>query len=537
MMHAPVDRADASAGVRKRGPIARWTVPALLIVVALVTRFQQFGNPILHIDEQFYLLVGDRMLRGAVPYVDIWDRKPIGLFLIYAAIRCLGGAGIIQYQLVASAFAVATALVVERIAASLVRSYASVAAGVLYLLWIPLLTGQGGQSPVFYNLFMALAALAVIRAEAARTDRAFVGAGALAMGLVGIALQIKYSAIFEGVFFGVVLLWRGVRAGMRAALLPVMLLWIAVALAPTLAAAAVYLGMGDFQAFWFSNFVSIFQRRDLGRSYALRNAASLALYLAPLVVIAVAGAKARWLRGARSFSASFVTGWLVCAIVAVMVFGYYFDHYGLPIVVPASVSAATIFDDRRRRRWSAVLLAGALLACMVLPTFNQRRRGTPEQFRAVTAIVRPYASRGVLVWDNLPMLYMVLNVPLRTRYPFASHLRDLNETGAIGVDQAREVTRILETRPAIVVIDHDTPPSRPHPTTEMVMNRLARDYHRIASVRVGRHDQYVFLLNGLPVVTISPAILSKPTSLPYRRRDRGARAAGLDPGSVTPRVM
>src|SRR3546814_11116525 len=55
-----------------------------------------------HGDEQFYLLVGERMLNwGATPYVDIWDRKPVGLFLLYAGIRLLGDDGIVQYQIVA----------------------------------------------------------------------------------------------------------------------------------------------------------------------------------------------------------------------------------------------------------------------------------------------------------------------------------------------------------------------------------------------------------------------------------------------------
>src|SRR3546814_2283430 len=38
---------------------------------------------------------------GATPYVDIWDRKPVGLFLLYSGIRLLGGDGIVQYQIVA----------------------------------------------------------------------------------------------------------------------------------------------------------------------------------------------------------------------------------------------------------------------------------------------------------------------------------------------------------------------------------------------------------------------------------------------------
>ena len=61
-----------------------------LLAFAFLVRAQTFGNPVLGFDEQFYLLVGDRMLHGAIPYVDIFDRKPIGLFLIYDAIRELG---------------------------------------------------------------------------------------------------------------------------------------------------------------------------------------------------------------------------------------------------------------------------------------------------------------------------------------------------------------------------------------------------------------------------------------------------------------
>ncbi|MBL7439409.1 hypothetical protein INQ32_27005, partial [Escherichia coli] len=52
---------------------------ALLLVVAVVARAAQFGNPVIQVDDEFYLLTGDRMLHGALPYVDIWDRKPIGL--------------------------------------------------------------------------------------------------------------------------------------------------------------------------------------------------------------------------------------------------------------------------------------------------------------------------------------------------------------------------------------------------------------------------------------------------------------------------
>lgn len=75
---------------------ARWALPAawpvaFLLVAAIALRASTFCDPFVNADEQFYLVVGDRMLHGLLPYVDIWDRKPIGLFLLYAGIRLLGG--------------------------------------------------------------------------------------------------------------------------------------------------------------------------------------------------------------------------------------------------------------------------------------------------------------------------------------------------------------------------------------------------------------------------------------------------------------
>src|SRR4051812_4568197 len=97
-------------------PMRWWAIGLLLLGIAVALRSAQFGNAINGLDEQYYLLVGDRMLHGAVPYVDLWDRKPWGLFALFAAIRLLGGDGVVQAQLVATLFAAASALVVTAIA-------------------------------------------------------------------------------------------------------------------------------------------------------------------------------------------------------------------------------------------------------------------------------------------------------------------------------------------------------------------------------------------------------------------------------------
>src|SRR3569623_982326 len=80
-----------TAAMRRLNLSSESTVAALLLLVALAARCVDFGNPVIHVDEQYYLLVGDRLLHGALTYVDIWDRKPIGLFAIFAEIRLLPG--------------------------------------------------------------------------------------------------------------------------------------------------------------------------------------------------------------------------------------------------------------------------------------------------------------------------------------------------------------------------------------------------------------------------------------------------------------
>ena len=62
-----------------------WAVFVILLV-AVATRSATFGNPLVDMDDQFYWLVGRSWWDGHWPIVDIWDRKPVGLFLIYGAI-------------------------------------------------------------------------------------------------------------------------------------------------------------------------------------------------------------------------------------------------------------------------------------------------------------------------------------------------------------------------------------------------------------------------------------------------------------------
>src|SRR6476619_5546091 len=75
----------------------------LFLIAAIATRVVAWWDPVMHGDDQLYLLVGSRMWHGEWPYLDLWDRKPVGLFALYALMAKLGGDSMVVVKLVATA--------------------------------------------------------------------------------------------------------------------------------------------------------------------------------------------------------------------------------------------------------------------------------------------------------------------------------------------------------------------------------------------------------------------------------------------------
>jgi 4-amino-4-deoxy-L-arabinose transferase-like glycosyltransferase len=477
-----------------------WRDALAMLAIAFLLRCWWFGNPVVQVDEQFYLLVGDRLLHGLIPYVDIWDRKPIGLFLLYAGMRLLGGDGIVQYQLVATLFAGATAFLVARLARHIASPWAARMAGAASLVFTIVFDGAGGQAPVFYNPLVAGAALLVLHALALPPgeDRGFVARGAAAMALIGIALQIKYTALFEGVTMGLVLLWAARRRGIEAQLPAVATLWIGVALLPTLAAFAAYAAAGHGDAFFYANFVSIGDRPGTAAlQLGKRVAAAMALGL-PLIGAAAVGLRARQ-RGADARRARlFLLVWLIGAVIGFFAIGSLFKHYFLPLVTPLAVLAAPAFDVGRRARWwraGAVLAIGLVLAAGI-SLQRSRVRGGEQHIADVVAAIRPHLTDRLFVYDGEPILYLLTGAELASPYAFPNHLNQTKEAPAIGVDQAAEVRRVMASRPSVVVMT-DRPGRDRNPATWAIMRgALARDYAQVGAIRVHRKTRLVYALKA-----------------------------------------
>ncbi len=415
------------------------------MALAFLLRGWEFGNPVIHVDEQWYLLVGDRMRDGAMPYLDLWDRKPLGLFVLFAAIRSLPGDGVVAYQVVACLFAGATAWVVERCARAVGASRgAALAAGAAYLLWLALLSGRGGQSPVFYNLWSAGAALLTLRLPARSSARAVWWSGAGACALAGLAIQTKYTPAVEGAVFGCAHFFHLRRTGAGwSATAAAAFGWIALALLPTLVAAWSYwlLGPVAWQAWWFGNFGSISLRRAYPAAKIEMRLLGTWAQLAPLVVAALLA------RRDRSPAIAPAWAWLAAALVAWASVGAFFDHYALPLLPPLAVLASLAWTRRPR-----LLLASLAAALATLDVKAAVRSDDASGARAIAAFVAAHdGGECPYVFAGDAITYLLAHACTPTRYAFPSTLSYASEQGSTGIDEAAEVRRIMARRPPAVV--------------------------------------------------------------------------------------
>ena len=431
---------------------------AILVLVAVVARAITFGNPIVHVDEEFYFGTAYGWLHGATPYIDIWDRKPIGLFILYLLPAMFGlKAGIWAYQIMALASLVGTAGLIARFAERAGWGKGALAGALAYILWVNFLEGQGGQAPIFYNLLVVGAAELIAPRPGPGLDG---GTKSLlpsfaAMVLIGLALQIKYSAVFEGIFFGLWLLWREWHSGRRWSIVPLGAGLAAMALLPTATAWFAWHRMGADEAWIFANLTSIIARQPDPLLEQFANLMKIALIVSPLIAASVLTWQSRGEAEPERALRIWLFAWLGAAMFGLLIFGTYFEHYALPLLVPASICASGFFGDHHNgRRVVLPLLLIGFLGGQTLLVIKRHNRGTAAQFAGVVDAIGQGSGQKpgcLFVFSGENLLYPASGRCALSRYHFPSHLGRVREQGAIGVDQQAEITRILALKPAIVV--------------------------------------------------------------------------------------
>jgi 4-amino-4-deoxy-L-arabinose transferase-like glycosyltransferase len=147
---------EISSGLQITGPKAdyrEYILLALILGGALVLRLAFIHVP-LDRDEGWYGYIGQELLRGSIPYRDVFDQKPPGVFYIYAAIVALFGSTVESVRLATAGYVLLTLFGVYRLARYCHGRNAALLAALLYGIYSsgPIVEGFGSNTEVFMVL-------------------------------------------------------------------------------------------------------------------------------------------------------------------------------------------------------------------------------------------------------------------------------------------------------------------------------------------------------------------------------------------------
>jgi len=460
---------------------------ALLVMLVLATRAIWFGDPVADFDEQLYSFIGWRMSEGELPFVDWWDRKPFGLFAIYAVAHALFGPGPLAYQLVAFGFALAGAVLTYYLARRLVGRFSAMMASAISTMLLSAYASYSGQSEVFFlPLMLGMATLLVDPDHPNFTRRAM---GAMLLG--GLALQVKYTVLPQCTFFGLYALWVEHR---RGAALPrlarLATAFAALGLLPSVLVGLFYAAIGEFDAFLFANVLSFFDRMPAPQG---RWAPDHWLGVSPLAILAAGGfyAAFRMKRPEPFATWLFFCGWAAATLATVLLPGTVYLYYYAALAAPAALVALPLLDRRAPLRvFPALVLSAGFFALLALPdryAYSLEERQAADDLAAAIAPHVGTREDCLWLWDGPTALYRMTNSCVPTKFVYPDHLNNALETGALGVDQAGEVARILATRPGAIVTASSPMTIQNEEATALVEAALASNYEERLSVEM--HDR------------------------------------------------
>ncbi|WP_277274915.1 ArnT family glycosyltransferase [Novosphingobium cyanobacteriorum] len=453
-------------------------------------------------DETFYLLVGDAMHHGAAPYVDIWDRKPPGLFAFFWLLAGIS-TSVLTFQIAAVIFTAATAYLIHLIALRWADRTGAALAGLTYIAWLQPLLGGGGQSPVYYNLFVVGAVALLVRGlddlPVGIRHRHAIGAALLC----GIAVSFKPTALFEGAFVVLAFAWREwSRTRSASSTLHLFVPMAVAASLPTVLAMAWYIAHGQFEAYWQATVISNFHK---GRSVAAvwaHTVRFLLLLSLPLTACALLGqVRARQEQGCSPF-ALLIRGWLMAALAGFLAVPNFYSHYALPLVPVLAVAAAPWFAHGLVGRVVAVV--SMIWALHYGQSFDfDKATQSAARFERVTQVLRANMPHGTLyIHDGTPWLYHTTQARLPGRFVFPEHLAMSNEAPAIGVDPVAELARVLAQAPDAIVVTDTLRPEYNRTTFAMLQREVTARYTLVCALPGADFEHsftfYIYALNQAP---------------------------------------
>lgn len=432
----------------------------IFLGTAFLLRIFSFFPSVINHDESTYIVIADALLRGQTYWVDVVDIKPLGIFLIYAALLKIGGGSIFLLRLFTAVWVAGTGYFLYRAAkAWQADENAARASGMMCIFMCSLFTfyGVSPNTELYYTLFNALALWLIL----AFPQRIW---GALGAGFcLGAGFMIKYTVAFDALAMGLMLIWLFWQA--KASFFRLFLqglLMIAAFFAVPLLVYWMYKNWGLEEVFLHYTF-------GVGGAYpAELSVGNRALFLLDFLLrflpISLAFGWGLYWRAKPWILASI---WAVCVLVAINVQGKPFGHYFIQMMLPVAWLAGTFYvRDLPKPRWIAPLFqlrngAIALSLLFLVNLFLQKKDylDKPDHARETANYLRPLLlpDDRIYMGNYHQIVYHLLDQESPTPYVHRSLIWEKRHRAVLRISLSQELARIQKINPRFVVFQPELP--------------------------------------------------------------------------------
>jgi hypothetical protein len=479
---------------------AGWLVVALLSSLAARAPFMHYT--VLDWDESTYILMGDSLLRGNLPYIEMSDNKPPGVMYVFALIQGSLGKSIESIRLggmlIVALSAWAVALFTRRAFPG--QAWPVVSAAVMP--WMVTLVPRVGSVYTEHVAILFLCPVLVLLSRERHTPTS----GWL-MGLsMALAVLVRTNLAYPALVLGASMFFLPLGVGVRR---PIFLGWFAAgAIFPVAILLVLYRshlplffqsvimaplvyseGSGLFSQLWWSNFIGLV-RRGLSLPYLpgflggiiglvvwLRERSTVAFRKLPLVALGVGG---------------------LATAAGVAAGGASLDHYMIqlvPFVVP--LIAVAMHGLSRWHPLAACFAGGLLLVSWGATWGNAVQRPFPgprspefarhDYVREMVDYLDQHGARGeVLYFLHGHIGYWLLDAVPPTRIAHPSNLTKIELSRALehpDWSPEREIDHVFRQHPRFVILPgpvwylDDYPEVKEH-----IESYLVESYERVTTI-------------------------------------------------------
>jgi hypothetical protein len=441
---------------------------------AILIRMPTWWNSAIDVDEGMFALMGREVSRGNLPYTTLFDIKPIGLWVIFAASQIISDSSLVSIRFMGSSFVAITAFIIYKISIIYTkeRKY-SIVGPIIYVSFTTQITGLAAHTEIILAPFSVLAVYFMKKLTNNKSTKK-INMNFFASGfLFGVSSSVKTVAAVPAaiLFFYVMYVRMKNQNDNNSQLVFRTILYTLSGSLFFVLPFLYYYYIGKQDVFWHANigfklsYVSI----SSNFAYRIRNIFRVTVQIWPIFIFIIAFIFSIVFSNSvkcnnRKYDEKFLAIWIFAECIAVIAPWQFFPHYFLLVMPPAAVAASYIarewtemfiFDEKRKFPALIVSIYISLIPLVqhfyLPPWTNIKKHDLNMQ---IAREIKKYVSgnQRVFITTIDPMVYFLGGLDMATPYPFPSHLFGPQQS-IVPVDTLNEIRRVMNESADIVVIE------------------------------------------------------------------------------------